>query len=102
MLQPVPDMVLTQWRESKPGASRLQSRDNLADVVTYEAEASIPGVFLNHCVDAWMSRSQLLNCWGNFGNLTSPQCELRIFCHCITFIQNHQLEFCATKKGVFE
>lgn len=48
-LQALPDVGLAQGREPEAGASRLQRRNDLADVVADEAEAGAPGVLLDDC-----------------------------------------------------
>lgn len=48
-LQSVPHMSLTQRRKSEACASRLQSWDDFADVVAYQAETRIPDILFDNC-----------------------------------------------------
>ena len=57
MLQPLPDMCFIQWREAESRAAGLEGRDNLANIVANEAEASVASVLLNYCR---ASRSRLI------------------------------------------
>lgn len=51
MLQPRDHLVRRQWAEAKPGASRLQSRDDLGQVVADQTEPSVFCELLNHLGD---------------------------------------------------
>lgn len=49
VLQPRDHLVWGQRAEAKPGAARLQSRDDLGQVVTDQTESSVFGELLDYC-----------------------------------------------------
>ena len=49
MLQSVPNMDFAKWRESEARTPRLQSWNDLADIIADQAESGIPDIFLDDC-----------------------------------------------------
>lgn len=47
MLQASPNLVRFKWREAELGATRLQGRDDLVNVVADHAEPGVFGVLLD-------------------------------------------------------